>query len=65
MTEHLNTDNFDFNSSSQTFFADASELGWKPGLIPARIALTSARTGKVISFKLDFIEEDGNVARIF
>jgi len=60
-TEHLHTDNFDFNSSSQTFFADASELGWKPGLIPARIALTSVKTGKVISFKLNFIEEDGSL----
>jgi hypothetical protein len=43
------------------FSAEASELGWKPGLIPMVIALTSARTGAVESFTLDFIEEDGSL----
>jgi hypothetical protein len=61
MNKELHTDNFDFDSTSQTFFADASELGWKPGLIPTAIFLTSGRTGKVASFTLDFIEEDGSL----
>ncbi len=59
MTEHLHTDNFNFTGNS--FFADASELGWKPGLIPTEIALTSGRTGKIQSFVLAFIEEDGSL----
>ena len=61
MIENLHTDQFNFNTSTKTFSADASELGWKPGLIPMEIALTSARTGKVASFILDFIEEDGSL----
>ena len=61
MIEQLHTDNFDYNPKTTTFSADASELGWKPGLIPTEIALTSARTGKVASFVLDFIEEDGSL----
>lgn len=61
MTEYLHTDNFNFSTTSQTFFADASELGWKPGLIPTEIALTSGRTGAQQSFTLDFIEEDGSL----
>jgi hypothetical protein len=61
MTEHLHTDNFHFEASSQTFTADASDLGFKPGLIPGEISLTSGRTGKVTSFVLDFIEEDGSL----
>ena len=61
MTEHLHTDNFDFNPTSQTFSADASELGWKPGLIPVEISLTSGRTGKSTSFTLEFIDEDGSL----
>ena len=61
MTEQLHTDQFNFNTSTKIFSAEASELGWKPGLIPMVIALTSARTGKVESFTLDFIEEDGSL----
>ena len=61
MTEHLHTDSFHFNPTSQTFSADASELGWKPGLIPVEIYLTSARTGNQQSFTLEFIEEDGSL----
>ena len=61
MTEHLHTDNFDFNPATKTFSADASELGFKPGFIPTGIALTSGRTGDVASFTLEFIEEDGSL----
>jgi len=61
MTNRLHTNYFDYKSSSRTFFADASELGWKPGLIPTEISLISARTGKVASFTLDLIEEDGSL----
>ena len=59
--EHLHTDNFDYNPVSHTFLADASELGWKPGLIPTEISLTSGQTGKVTSFTLEFIEENGSL----
>jgi len=61
MTEHLHTDSFNFNTSTKTFSADASELGWKPGFIPTEISLTSGRTGKIASFVLEFIEEDGSL----
>ncbi len=61
MTQYLHTDDFDFNSNTQTFTADASELGFKPGLIPVEIALTSGRTGKVQNFVLEYIEEDGSL----
>ena len=59
--QKLHTDNFHFNPSTQTLSADASELGFKPGLIPLEIALTSGKTGKVANFVLDFIEEDGSL----
>jgi hypothetical protein len=61
MIERLHTDRFDFSAKTQTFVADASELGWKPGLIPIEIALTSGRTGKVTNFTLELIEEDGSL----
>ena len=61
MTAQLHTDQLNFNAITKTFSAEASELGWKPGLIPMVVALTSARTGDVESFALDFIEEDGSL----
>ena len=61
MTAQLHTDQLNFNAMTKTFSAEASELGWKPGLIPMVVALTSARTGDVESFTLDFIEEDGSL----
>jgi hypothetical protein len=61
MYESLNTNQFDYNKSSRTFVAEASDLGFKPGMIPVEISLTSERTGKVAAFTLDFIEEDGSL----
>jgi hypothetical protein len=61
MHESLNTNQFDYNKSSRTFVAEASDLGFKSGMIPVEISLTSERTGKVEGFTLDFIEEDGSL----
>ena len=47
---NLNTNQFDYDKNSRMFSADASELGFKPGIIPAGLSLTSERTGNIAGF---------------
>jgi len=60
-TADFHTNDFDYNRSTKTFTAEASELGMKPGFIPMEIILTSGRTGDRVNFTLDYIEEDGSL----
>ena len=58
----FSTEQFDWNSTSRTFSADASELRIKPkpgAPIPTVIKLQSHITNRVESFELDEIWEDG------
>ena len=58
----FSTEQFDWNSTSRTFSADASELRIKPkpgAPIPTVIKLQSHITNRVKSFELEEIWEDG------
>ena len=58
----FSTEQFDWNSTSRTFSADASELRIKPkpgAPIPTVIKLQSHITNRVESFELEEIWEDG------
>lgn len=61
MVANLNTNSFFYDSKSRIFSAEASEIGFKPGLAPLTINLESSRTGKIARFVLNYIEEDGSL----
>lgn len=42
---------FTFEKADLRFSADLSELGYGPGFVPARIAIKSNVTGKIVSFE--------------
>jgi len=61
LTSNFSTDQFFYNARTRVFDAEASELGLKPGVLPAIIDLESALTGTVVTFRLEYIEEDGSM----
>jgi len=58
---NLHTNQFYYGKNSRTFSADASELGFKPGMIPAVLSLTSERTGNIAGFTLNTIDKAGGM----
>jgi hypothetical protein len=61
VTSNFSTDQFFYSAPARCFDAEASELGLKPGVLPAVIDLKSALTGTIMTFRLEYIEEDGSM----